>query len=200
MSTIEGGAVCTDDGELATMLKLVRAHGWDRNLTFAKQDEIRKKYKINSTFYSRYTFYDLGYNFRPTEINGFIGNLQIKYIEEVNKKRNKNFLEVAKKIFINDNYYPLRYSHIEFVSNFSVPVICKSKEIRDALVKKCDQEVEIRPIIGGDITSQPFFKKYMKNRYSIVNAKLVHEQGLYFGNNPELTKKEMGIIINIFTQ
>lgn len=36
MSTIEGGAVCTDDEELATMLKLVRAHGWDRNLPEAK--------------------------------------------------------------------------------------------------------------------------------------------------------------------
>src|SRR3990172_927913 len=30
MSTIEGGVVCTDNKELAQMLKLVRAHGWDR--------------------------------------------------------------------------------------------------------------------------------------------------------------------------
>jgi len=61
MSTIEGGAVCTDSEEIATMLKIVRAHGWDRNLTFAKQNEIRNKFKVNSTFYSRYTFYDLGF-------------------------------------------------------------------------------------------------------------------------------------------
>jgi len=200
MSTIEGGAICTDDDELATMLRIVRAHGWDRNLTFAKQDEIRKKYRINSTFYSRYTFYDLGYNFRPTEINGFIGNLQLKYIDKVNKRRNKNFLEIIKKISINKAYYPLRYSHIDFVSNFSVPIICKDKLIRDRLVKKCDQVVEIRPIIGGDITSQPFFKKYMKGKYSIKNAKLVHKQGLYFGNNPELTKKEIKKIIKIFVK
>ena len=60
MSTIEGGAVCTDDEELSTMLRLVRAHGWDRNLEFGKQTEIRSKFKVNSTFYSRYTFYDLG--------------------------------------------------------------------------------------------------------------------------------------------
>ncbi len=198
MSTIEGGAICTDDDELATMLRLVRAHGWDRNLTFAKQDEIRKKYKINSTFYSRYTFYDLGYNFRPTEINGFIGNIQLRYIEKVNKRRNKNFLDIAKKIITNDNYYLLRHSHIDFVSNFSFPIICKNKEVRDKLVKKCDQVVEIRPIIGGDITSQPFFKKYMNGKYPIKNANLVHEQGLYFGNNPELTKVEIDIITSIF--
>ena len=32
MSTIEGGMVCTDDEEMATMLRIVRANGWDRNL------------------------------------------------------------------------------------------------------------------------------------------------------------------------
>ena len=32
-STIEGGYVFTDDDELAAMLKVVRAHGWIRNLS-----------------------------------------------------------------------------------------------------------------------------------------------------------------------
>ena len=72
MSTIEGGAVLTDDKKLATMLRIVRAHGWDRNLDLVRQENLRKKFKVNSTFYSRYTFYDLGYNFRTTEINGFL--------------------------------------------------------------------------------------------------------------------------------
>jgi len=31
------------------------------------------------------------------------------------------------------------------------------------------------------------------------NAKLAHKQGLYFGNNPELTRKEMNTIVKIFT-
>ncbi|HEX7041639.1 MAG TPA: aminotransferase class V-fold PLP-dependent enzyme, partial [Patescibacteria group bacterium] len=48
MSTIEGGAICTDDEKLATMLSLVRAHGWGRNLEFLKQKELREKFKINS--------------------------------------------------------------------------------------------------------------------------------------------------------
>lgn len=199
MSTIEGGAICTDDEELATMLRIVRAHGWDRNLDFAKQSEIRNKFKVNSTFYSRYTFYDLGYNLRPTEINGFIGNTQLKYIDEIIKIRNKNYKLFEKKIYSNSNYYVIKSDHIDFLSNFAFPIICKSKKIRDELVKKCEGIVEIRPIVGGDITSQPFFSKYMK-RYSKenVNAKLVHEQGLYFGNNPDLTGKEREKILKIF--
>ena len=201
MSTIEGGAICTDSNTLATQLRLVRAHGWDRNLTSGKQQKMRDKFKVNSTFYSRYTFYDLGYNLRPTEINGFIGNQQVQYLDEIIKKRRDNFIYIAEKIYTNDNYYPVKYDHIDLISNFAVPVICKTKAIRDRLVKKCNSKVEIRPIVGGDMTQQPFFSKYMKKfSKENPNAKLIHEQGLYFGNNPEMTKKEIDSIVRIFLE
>lgn len=203
MSTIEGGAVCTDDDKLANMLRLVRAHGWDRNLSGVDQDKIRVKHQVNSTFYSRYTFYDLGYNLRPTEINGFIGNVQIEYLDEITKKRNKNFIKCANKIYMRgDLFYPIKYDHIDFVSNFAVPVVCKSVAIRNGLVDLCNNLVEIRPIVGGDITSQPFYFKHTRDysgSFSNPNAHLIHNQGLYFGNNPEMTTREIDTIIKVFS-
>jgi len=201
MSTIEGGAVCTDSERLATMLRIVRAHGWDRNLSEKRQVKLRNRHKVNSTFYSRYTFYDLGYNLRPTEINGFIGNTQVRYLDEIVKKREENFMQIANSLYSGiDTFYPIRYDHIDTLSNFAFPVICKSKKIRDELVSKCDSKIELRPIVGGDMTKQPFFSKYEK-RFILTksNARLIHEQGLYFGNNPELTEKEKKEIISIFT-
>ena len=200
-STIEGGAVCTDNEELETMLQMVRAHGWDRNLTEKKQLKIRLKHNVNSTFYSRYTFYDLGYNLRTTEINGLIGNIQIKYIDEIVEKRKNNFFKMAVPIYKKTNkYYPVKYNHIDLLSNFAVPVICKTPQIKQELVEKCKEKVEIRPIVGGDMALQPFFKKYVDNfTGENLNAKIIHEQGLYFGNNPELTEEEMSTIVKIFT-
>lgn len=202
MSTIEGGAICTDDENLATMLRLVRAHGWDRNLADQQQKKIRDKHKVNSTFYSRYTFYDLGYNLRPTEINGFIGNTQIPHLKEITETRQDTFLEIAEKIYSQtDRFYPIRYDHIDFVSNFAIPVVCRTKKIRDELVSKCNGKVEIRPIVGGDMTKQPFFTKHEKRLLlKDSNAGLIHEQGLYFGNNPELTRQEKQEILSIFTR
>lgn len=202
MSTIEGGAVCTDDEEIATMLKIVRAHGWDRNLDFAKQHQMRKKFNIHSEFYSRYTFYDLGYNFRPTEINGFIGNLQLRFVDEIIRKRQDNFLELAKILYTQkDLYYPVQFSHMTTISNFAVPLLCKTSAIKEALVKKSKNIVEIRPVLGGDITEQPFFLKYTKefSRFYCPNATIIHDQGFYFGNNPELTRSELKKILSIFT-
>ena len=202
MSTIEGGAICTDDEEVANMLSLVRAHGWDRNLAEKSQEKIRTKHNVNSSFYSRYTFYDLGYNLRPTEINGFIGNTQIPYLDEIVETRKNTFLEIAEKIYAQpDRFYPIKYDHIDLISNFAFPVICKTKEIRDELVEKCSDILELRPIVGGDMTMQPFFSKYEKGEFlKDSNANLIHEQGLYFGNNPELTTEEKQQIISIFTQ
>jgi len=201
MSTIEGGAICTDDEELSNMLSLVRAHGWDRNLGEQHQKDIRDKHNVNSSFYSRYTFYDLGYNLRPNEINGFIGNTQMEYIDEIIDTRKNTFLELAEKIYSRDDiFFPVKYDHIDLISNFAVPVVCKSKEIRDEFVKKCDGIVELRPIVGGDMTKQPFFNKYSNFVLEDSNAGLIHEQGLYFGNNPELTRKEIDQLLQIFTQ
>lgn len=201
MSTIEGGAVCTDSEQVANMLRIVRAHGWERNVSIKRQIKMRNEYKINSTFYSRYTFYDLGYNLRPTEIAGFIGNTQIRYLNDTIKIRHNNFFKMAVPIYKQTNkYHPIKFNHIDFLSNFAVPVVCRSQKERDVLVEKCDGKIEIRPIVGGDMTRQPFFNKYMK-KFSLEssNAKLVHTQGLYFGNNPDLTNKEISTIIKVFT-
>lgn len=201
MSTIEGGAVCTDSEAVADMLRLVRAHGWDRNLAEKQQQKIRSKHNVNSTFYSRYTFYDLGYNLRPTEINGFIGNTQLPYLDEIIQKRRDTFLRMAEKIYQQaDRFYTIRYDHIDLISNFAFPVVCRSKKIRDDLVQKCNGKIELRPIVGGDMTRQPFFGKYETNlELKDSNAGLIHEQGLYFGNNPDLTEAEIKNVIAVFT-
>jgi CDP-4-dehydro-6-deoxyglucose reductase, E1 len=202
LSTIEGGMVCTDDEELSVMLRIVRAHGWDRNLTVAEQRKVQTQFKRNPSFYSRYTFYDLGYNLRPTEIAGFLGNYQLGFIEKIVSKRQTNFAYLAPKLYqANHLYYPVVSQQMDVFSNFAVPLICRSVELRDTLVKKCADKVEIRPIVGGDMTQQPFFLKHttaVSQRFKTTNAHLIHQQGLYFGNNPELTRTELKTLITTF--
>lgn len=203
ISTIEGGAVCTNDETLYNMLKLVRAHGWDRNLPKKHQDYLRKNFNVSSSFYAKYTFYELGYNLRPTEINGFIGNEQLKFLNKITKIRNKNFLKIAPILYSQkEKYYPIKYDHIDFLSNFAVPLICRSEKIRDKIIKKSKGKIEIRPVVGGDMAEQPFFRKYSPDAAKLLNgsnASLIHRQGLYFGNNPELTAQEIKEMIKIFS-
>lgn len=200
MSTIEGGMVCTDNDELAEMLKMVRAHGWDRNLSPEKQKQLRKDNAIDD-FFAKYTFYDLAYNTRPTEINGLIGNIQIEYLDEIIAKRVANFEAFQAAVEANDDFLPLDVSHIDKVSNFAMPVICKDGATFTQYRQKFENAgVEIRPIIAGDMTQQPFYRKYVAVQSPCENAAFIHQNGFYFGNNPEMTSQEIETLTQLLSK
>ncbi|MFA5125916.1 MAG: aminotransferase class I/II-fold pyridoxal phosphate-dependent enzyme [archaeon] len=192
LSTIEGGMVCTDDSELYNMLVMVRAHGWSRNVDKTKAKNMKEKFNI-SDFYNKYTFYYSAYNFRPMEINGFLGIEQLKYIEEIHKKRADNFNKYSGASKNNLDFEKMDFSHMDFISNFAYPVVCKTKDIFMKYVEKF-KDVEIRPIVGGSMVEQPFFHR---SKYSCPVAKRVHEFGFYLPNNPDLTAEEIEEICKI---
>jgi CDP-6-deoxy-D-xylo-4-hexulose-3-dehydrase len=194
MSTIEGGMVCTDDDELYSQIVMARAHGWDRNLASADQKNLRDKFNVNE-FYSKYTFYDLAFNMRPTEINGFLGNVQLNYWDEIVQKRYKNFIVLHDQIKTNQDLISLNYSHMDIVSSFAIPVIVKDN--RNALkymAKFEEAKVEFRPMIAGSMARQPFYRKYIANPGVQPNAEFIHRNSFYFGNNPELTDSEIELL------
>lgn len=195
MSTIEGGMVCSDDDEFSEMLKIVRANGWDRNLTAVQQAKWRKKYNISSEFQAKYTFYDLGFNFRPTEITGFLGQHQMQYLEENIHIREKNFKELDKIIKKNDDLISLDSNHLKIVSTFALPIICKTSNLRDKYLNQFSGAgIEIRPMIAGNIQRQPFYKKYVDFEVYLPNTDFLHENSFYCGNYPELSKSDLEVI------
>lgn len=197
MSTIEGGMVCTDDDNLYEQLVIARAHGWDRNLPPAVQDKLRAEADVDA-FYAKYTFYDLASNFRPNEINGFIGNTQLPYWDDIIGKRAENFAAFRTAMEANDDFCQYDLSHMDVVSNFSMPIICKTPELAKQYRSRFEAaEVEIRPVIAGNMTKQPFYQKYVSDTAPRPNSDLVHSNGFYFGNNPEMTKDEIDTLCNL---
>jgi CDP-6-deoxy-D-xylo-4-hexulose-3-dehydrase len=195
MSTIEGGMICSDDEDFVEMLKIVRANGWDRNLTAAQQSKWRKKYQIESEFQAKYTFFDLGYNLRPTEITGFLGLYQLQFLDQNIQKRQENYLRIEKIMNKNDNLIMLKRDHIDLLSTFAIPVICKTKELREKyLLQFSGAGVEIRPMIAGNMQRQPFYTKYVQELYSLPNTDFIHECGFYCGNYPELSESDLETI------
>lgn len=203
MSTIEGGMICTNDNELADMLIVVRANGWDRNLDYKKQKKWRKKHNIENEFRSKYTFYDLGFNFRPTEITGFLGLSQLKLADYNIKIREENHDLFDKMIKKNPDLLSLDRSHIKTLSSFGLPIVCKTPTIKKQYLDRFTKAgIESRPLIAGNIYRQPFYKKYVgkKNPVELKGADFLHYNGFYCGNYPELTPKDIKIISNCLKQ
>jgi CDP-6-deoxy-D-xylo-4-hexulose-3-dehydrase len=193
MSTIEGGLITTDDAELNQMIRMVRAHGWDRNVTQEQRSELRSKWDIND-FYGPYTFYTLGYNVRPMELQGLIGSIQLKHVDAANENRRRSYARVFDSIDSKDLMLPNQH-----VPAFAIPVICSSPELRDEYVKKCrEMGIETRPIVAGNMNRQPFFKEYV-TEIPLPVADKIHTCGFYMPNHPDLTEEEIDYLTSIFT-
>jgi CDP-6-deoxy-D-xylo-4-hexulose-3-dehydrase len=191
MSTIEGGMVCTDDDDLADMLRMVRANGWDRSLSKEKQQLWRLNHGIDSEFDAKYTFYVPAYNLRPTEITGFLGLQQIKHVDEAIAIRVGYFAELEDVLRANDDLIPLNHDHMTRLSPFAFPVLCKTPELRAKYMQRfTEADVEIRPVIAGNIARQPFYR-HQNGHYKLPGADFVERCGFYFGIYPELTRADL---------
>lgn len=195
MSTIEGGAVCTDDPALDRMLRLVRAHGWDRNLSDDAKAQIRQEFQVDDTFFANFTFYTLGYNLRPTEITGFLGSNQLRYLPQTIQLRHQQWQKFNANLSRNPDLYHQSTEHITVVSNFAVPIICRSKSLTEQYIRRFKAaDVEIRPILGGSITDQPFYRQFCGVTPRLPNTTIIDEYGFYFGNNPDLAAAELNLL------
>lgn len=192
MSTIEGGMVCTNDLELNTIVKSIRSHGWARDLPEVKKRGLEEKYNIKP-FNSLYTFYLPGYNFRPTDLNAFLGIIQLENLDSNIKKRNNNFQLYKSKL----NQFWQQKNERAYISNFAYGIIDSKRE---KLVQKLyDNNVECRPLICGSIGRQPFWI----SRYGIShfpNADQVNDNGFYVPNNQDIKEEEIDFICSIISE
>lgn len=201
MSTIEGGMISTNDKKIYDLLKMVRSHGWDRELDSSKQKRLRKKYGI-SDFDALYTFYVPGFNIRPTDLNSFIGIGQLKRVDSNNEKRFKIFNTYQSKI--KNKYWKFK-ERGDFISNFAYPIIHPNRDkIAKALL---DNNIECRPLISGSLGNHPVFKEMKMDQWlkdamieDLPFANIIHKFGMYVPNNPLLTNDEIDLICNIINK
>ena len=193
MSTIEGGAICTNDKNIYEMVRILRSHGMVResnNSNFEKK-MIKKYPKLSPKFIFLYP----GYNFRNNEISATIGINQLKSLNRNNQKRKKNFKLFLK--LIDKSKYRTDFD-TEGSCNYAFPVILKTKnlKIRDNFEKiLIKNKIEFRRgnAGGGNQLRQPYLKKFTKN-INLSNFKEVdhiHFFGYYIGNYPNLTNNKI---------
>ena len=87
IATMEGGLVVTDDEELHHIMLSVRSHGWTRHLPTVNHVTGRKS---DDPFEESFKFVLPGYNLRPLEMSGAIGQEQIAKLQMIVSERRKN--------------------------------------------------------------------------------------------------------------
>ncbi len=194
ISTIEGGAVSTDDEEFNDILLMIRNHGWDKDLGEATRKRLRAQYKIDD-FHSPFVFYEPGFNLRSTDLNAFLGIRQMDKMDWLVKRRSENH-SLYKKIF-GDRFCFQKYDADSTICSIHFGTLAKDTEERRKIVRALEEEgIETRIFSAGNLGLHPFWA----NRYgesSFPMADRIHHSGFFLPNNPSLQLKDIEYIANV---
>ncbi len=182
ISTMEGGMVVTDHEELYHILLALRAHGWTRNLP--KVNKITTP-KSDDAFTESFRFVLPGYNLRPLEMSGAIGQAQLRKLPSLVSERRKN-AEAFKAIMAD---YPFLRTQREIGQSswfgFSMLVGSDAPFTRAQLIASFNRhQIDVRPIVAGNFAKNEVLRWF---DYSISgnlpNAEIIDSSGLFIGNH-----------------
>lgn len=195
ITTIEGGMITTNDGDVADLLTALRSHGWARNMRNRKAIA-----DLHPEIDPRFLFITTGFNVRPTEINAAIGLEQLKRLDGFNEIRqslasrlDNGLAALAQAGAISLIQHDLRSTP----APFGYTVLCNTSEARNGLQQHLeDAGIETRPVICGNMVRQPAIAQ-VQHRVSgrLAGADRVMDHGLYWGTHPNMTNDEIDYII-----
>ena len=189
ITTIEGGMVLTNNRKYYEIAKSMRAFGWIRDLYNKKK--ISSKYK---SIDERFLFVNLGYNLRPTEIQGAFGIHQLKKLDGFIKIRRENakywnkMFKGLKDVFILPKETPgAKHSYFCYPLTIREYTV-KRDEIVNFLKKR---KIETRPIMAGNMVQQPSIK-LIEHRIqgNLRNSELIMRNGFFFGNHQDVLEPQ----------
>ena len=143
--------ILTQDHGFAERLRLLRAHGWSRNLVTPPD--------ATEGIDPRYTFLNWGFNVRPTELQAGFGIVQLGRVDAFQTARNRNAAVAQRRL----------ESHSDCVTLMEVPagaecswfalplLISEGSPIsRDRLASFLEERgVETRPVVTGNLARHP---------------------------------------------
>jgi CDP-4-dehydro-6-deoxyglucose reductase, E1 len=196
ITTMEGGMIGCNDKELSDLFRLLRAHGWARNMKYAS---IEPEAEIDP----RYMFLNWGFNVRPTELQAGFGLVQLERQPGFHVQRTNNAVYFQKYLQQYDSILRLMQVNSDAeCSWFTLPIMLTSDcpfRKKDFLNYLESQGVESRPIVAGNLARQPVCKLYPElKEVDLPGADTVHEKGFYIGLHPLDARQNLDRLIEIF--
>ena len=178
ISAIEGGMILTDNEELRNLCRILRAHGWTRDVwhspTFEKAAPPR--------FDLEYEFTHFGYNVRPLEMHAAIARAQLPKQAEFAKARLANaglFRSLMWNLLL-DHQRWLPESH---PNPFGLAFLCPSNVDRARLAAAFRAEgIDCRLPTGGSFRCHPYGAEWRNQQTPAADD--VHRRGMFLGNAP----------------
>jgi CDP-6-deoxy-D-xylo-4-hexulose-3-dehydrase len=194
ITTGEGGMVVCKTKEDADLLRCLRAHGWSRALSNHVEFE-----KAHHDIDPRFLFVNVGFNFRPIEVQAALGISQLKRINEMNQTRVANHSAVIRAVRESARWKG-QFEFIEAASGtepvwFGFCCLLSEKiktSLNEFLAYLTAHGVDNRPIVSGNWARQPALKHFDVNLQpeQFKGAEAIHQRGFFIGLHNERLSQE----------
>lgn len=183
ITTLEGGMCVTSDRECAEMLRILRSHGWVRD-----SEDMETYVRSNPAIHPRFLFVNLGYNLRPTELQGGLGSVQLGKLRGFVDSRRDNAQYWRRELGKLEEFFEFQQETPGGTHSwFGFPMAVKEsapfsvRELTDYLNQR---GIETRPIIAGNIAAHPALKLYDHRVVGdLANSDRTMRCGFTFGNH-----------------
>jgi len=195
ISTIEGGMLVTDDPVLADLARTLRAHGWIRDVK-------RRPTITDAPIDERFLFVNIGYNLRPTELQGAFGIHQMPKLEPYIKIRRDNVEHWNAALRRHTRWLrecPGRDTAGSRSVWFGYPISVRPQApfSRDELVGFLERKgIATRPIMAGNFREQPAIRLFPHRIVEpLEHAELVMRQSFFIGNHHAITERDRAYVV-----
>lgn len=169
ITTGEGGAVLTNSPMLAKIVRSFRDWGRDCWCRPGHDDTCKKRFNwqlgnLPHGFDHKYTYREIGYNMKMTEMQAAIGFAQMSRIKSFVERRRQNhaYLMAEMKAFEEYFTFPRKYKQATpSWFGFAMTVRKNAPFMRMAVIEYLeDHGIATRMLFAGDLMAQPAFTSY----------------------------------------
>ncbi|MFA5329298.1 MAG: lipopolysaccharide biosynthesis protein RfbH [Prolixibacteraceae bacterium] len=199
ITTGEGGAICTNDPQLAQLVRAFRDWGRDCYCAGGENNTCGKRFSqlfgnLPFGFDHKYVYSEIGYNLKMTDIQAAIGSAQIDKLPHFCERRKANFKEWIRIFSKYPDYFvlPEATEHAD-PAWFAFIVTLKENApfTRDELTGHLNAKlIETRNLFAGNMTKQPgFIGKNWRIADHLENTDYIMNNTFFLGTYPGLTKE-----------
>lgn len=205
ITTVEGGAVITDNPDFAAILRSLRSHGRSCNckecVLNVSQSYCPKRFATPDGEDIRFVFERIGYSCKMNELEAAIGLGNIDLYREIVDKRRQNLLYVLERFGRFSPYLStIREEPWEQIGPHAIPIIIQEAATfsRAQLTGYLEKNgIETRTLFASMPTQCPGFAHLGYRQGQFPNAEYTGKNGIHIGVHQDLGLEEMEYVLHV---
>lgn len=188
----EGGAVLTDDGELAD--RAFKLREWGRA---SGSDRVYKYPGFPDDYRERYVYEEIGFNMKPLELQCAMGRIQLGKLQQFKDARRENYRLLTEQFRGLSSFTLIKHLPDSDPCWFSFPLMCNVPrgKVMDTFEKN---NIECRTIFSGNITRHPAYADVdMEIMSDLEVSDEVMKRGMFLSCHPSITPEMIEFIGSI---